>query len=206
MKQVIKMVFIFSVFSSTLYSQGFTAYNPDEEEEVQTDETGKMYSIGTGLSFNYLYENLGLIVDSYHFFDVLGNNSPDKIILKAGLGFNYSLGNPTDVSNDPIDPSPIGIIATGSLGYFYVLNQERITDSRFKQLGIGLTFDYSFIASSSSIHTESTISSLHTIGATVYFKLDAYLIGLGSGTVVGVKSGRLDLYTPYTRINFGVVF
>jgi len=198
MKKLTKMLCMFFVFSSVIYGQAYVAQSSDTN-----DADIKIYDIGTGLSFNYFYENIGIIVDSYHFFNAF-NNKNDKIFLKFGMGMNYSIGNPTNAINEPIETSPLGVIITGSLGYMVSIHDFNLRG--LKEFGAGIALDYTYIGSTSSVHTAGDIASIQTAGLTLQLVLNEYLVGLGAGVVVGVQSGRLDLASPYARVSFGIIF
>ncbi len=203
MKKFTKILCVFFIFSSIVYSQTYEAKNFTNENGETTNSRTKIYEIGTGLSFNYFHENLGLIVDSYHFFNAF-NNQSDKLLFRFGMGFNYSLANPTNSKGKFINSFPVGAIITGSLGYVYLLNDINIRG--LKEFGAGFSIDYSYISSTSSINLEGNVASIQTAGLTLQFVLNHYLIGLGTGAVFDVQSGTLPLASPYARVSFGITF
>lgn len=200
MKKLTKMLCVFFALSSIIYGQTYLAENSVTNS---TDTETKIYDIGTGLSLNYFYENIGIIVDSYHFFNAFGNRN-DKLFLKLGMGINYSMGNPTNTINEPIETSPVGFIVTGSLGYMVSIYDFNLRG--LEEFGAGIAIDYTHIGSTSSIHTAGDIASIQTLGITLQLVLNEYLVGLGTGVVVAVQSGRLPLSSPYAKISFGIIF
>ena len=203
MKKFTKVLCLFFIFSSLVYTQMYEAKNFTNEYGEYTNAGIKIYEIGTGISFNYFHENTGLIVDSYHFFNAF-NNQSDKLLIRFGMGFNYSLGNPTNNMGNAVNNFPIGAIITGSLGYVYVLNDINIRG--LKEFGAGFSLDYSYVSSTSSITVAGNVASIQTAGVTLQLLLNHYLIGLGTGAIFDIKAGNLPLASPYARVSFGITF
>ena len=172
MKKSIKILVALFVFSCSLSAQ----------TEYQYAVNDQIYEIGTGLSLNYYSENIGLMIDSYHFFDA-SRYGLDKVLLKIGGGFNYRL-------NDEFKEDPIGFTGTASLGYIYEV--DNITIRSIYNFGTGITADYTYM----SLNT-------HAVGLTLYLLLNEYIIGLGTGIIV---AGPYELYSPYMRVNIGLSF
>ena len=196
MKKFTKFLCVFFIFSSIVYGQVYEAKN-------SANGNIKIYEIGTGLSFNYFHENVGIVVDSYHFFNPF-NNQSDRLLIRFGMGLNYSLGNPTNKVGTSINNSPIGAIITASLGYVYILTNVNIRG--LETFGAGFSIDYSYLTSSSSINLAGDVASIQTMGLTLQLTLNEYLVGLGTGVAVDVKLGNLPLASPYARISFGITF
>jgi len=229
MKHFIKMMFVFFVVSSILYSQEYLARNLDNG----TNE-GKIYTIGTGLSFSF-GNDFSLIVDSYHFFNISPNN---KVFLKFGMGAytgiipktttNFISGNPIivpDFPSDPFDLLGTGFTVSTSLGYMYVLHGWKPGDEAGKdhynngpcrlnlsgldELGFGISFDYNY--------ANLDKKNYHTLGLTFYLKLNQFLIGLGAGASLNPSDLGLALtyknniilglpILPYGKVSFGFLF
>lgn len=197
MKKISKMLCILFALSSIAYGQEYIARN-----SANANNNDKIYYVGTGMSFNYSYQNMGVIVDSYHFFNAF-NNPNDKLLIRFGMGLNYNYNMfPDEVQDPSIANYSIGAIITASLGYVYVLNN---VDFRgLNEFGAGFTIDYTYISTKPS--TEN-IMSIQTMGVTLQITLNEYLIGLGAGAVItDIEPESLLLGSPYARINFGITF
>ncbi len=172
MKKLIKILMIVFVFSCSLSAQ----------TQYQYSVNNQVYEIGTGLSLNYYSENIGIMIDSYHFFDA-SRYGLDKVLLRIGGGLNYRL-------NDKFKEDPIGFIGTASLGYIYEI--DNITIRSIYNFGTGITADYTYVS-----------LNMQAVGATLYLLLNEYIIGLGTGIII---AGPYELFAPYMRVNIGLSF
>ena len=145
-------------------------------------KTNNVYSIGTGLSFNYKDDSLGFMIDSYHLFHFQLRPS-DKLLVKLGFGFNYN-------NNPIIDQMNVNLTFTTSLGYLYILSQSHQL-SHLKKFGVGFTIDYTMIN-----------TTTHGVGATIYTLVNPFLLGLGGGFVL---SSNVD-FQPYIMSSVGFTF
>lgn len=223
MKKFTKILCVFFAFSSILYTQDYVARNVDINTDINT---GRIYNIGTGLSFSF-GSDFGLTVDSYHFFSILDNH---RIFLKLGMGAYAGIVIPEGAGN--VDSSNLfshlgaGFIVSASVGYMYVLygwnpedseNIENYNDGpsrldlgNLDQIGFGFSLDYNYANLTLTNH-------INTLGGTFYLKLDNFLIGLGAG--MSLKSSNLSLAlvydgkvvlplsaSPYAKVSLGFLF
>ncbi|MGL5955914.1 MAG: hypothetical protein ACRC0X_04835 [Brevinema sp.] len=169
-----KLLFFFILFNINTH---IYAQRNNQITEPPTT-TYPIYQIGTGLSLNYFDHNIGVMIDSLHFF-----NAPhrpfDKALLKIGMGLDYGFTH---------DNNPGFILSTG-IGYIYIQDQSNI-NSLLDQFGGGFTVDYQYIN-----------FNAHSVGLTLYLTMDEYIVGFGGGAVLAQGSAF-----PYIKASFALIF
>lgn len=141
----------------------------------------KSYSIATGVSLNYFSENIGVMLDSYHFIGI-PKNPKDYVLFRIGLGVNQTM--PSDDTD-----SYSGLIGSTSIGYLYLDNYfDRLSLNR---IGAGIAIDIGVI----------NLSEFQ-LGGSGYLILDNFLLGIGAGVVIGMTA----LLTPYMKVSIGISF
>lgn len=157
------------------------SYGVELTRTEEIAEKNKTYAIGTGITFNYVAQNYGIMIDSYHLFNSVSRPF-DKALLRIGLGVNYDTA--------PIGTMPhTGFLFNVSIGYLYTQNQfHQLTNLR--HFGTGVSLDYTMI------NTDT-----QGIGVSLYVVLNQTIVGLGGGIII--ETGGM---APYFRTSIAITF